>query len=285
MQIKFERVSADYQFGPVRTPLVLNNVNTSIPAGSFTAVIGHTGAGKSILLKVINGLLLPKEGTVRVGDFSIEPGKGQKGLKEIRKRVGMVFQFPESQLFAETVEKDICFGPMNFGMSEGEAKQKARKALQFVGLDEILLKRSPFALSGGQMRRVAIAGVLAMEPDILVLDEPGAGLDPDGKDEIMKMICSLHKEKGLTIVLVTHDMEDVARFAEDVIVMESGKSVFHGKVRELFNNDDLIKNWNLDYPEARKFQIKLEERLGRKLPRLCMTKEELAETLIEVGLV
>lgn len=285
MQIKFERVSADYQFGPVRTPLVLNKVNTTILSSSYTAVVGHTGAGKSSLLKVINGLLLPKEGKVYVGKYSIEPDKGQKGLKEIRKSVGMVFQFPESQLFAETVEKDICFGPMNFGMSEKEAKQKALEALHLVGLDESVLHRSPFALSGGQMRRVAIAGVLAMEPEILVLDEPGAGLDPDGKEEIMKLIYNLHQEKGLTIILVTHDMEDVARFAENVIVMDTGKIVFHGKVRELFSNDDNIKQWNLDYPEARKFQLKLEERLGRKLPNLCLTKEELLDALIEVGLV
>jgi len=285
MQIKLDKVSADYQFGPVRTPKVLNEVNLNIPDGSFTAVIGHTGAGKSSLLKVLNGLLMPKEGTVFVGPHSIFPGKDQKSLKEIRKMVGMVFQFPESQLFAETVEKDICFGPINFGVSEEEARIRAKEAIRQVGLEPSLLDRSPFSLSGGQKRRVAIAGILAMAPDILVLDEPGAGLDPDGKEEIMDLLYRLHKEKGLTVLLVTHDMEDVAKFAENVVVMEKGKVVYHGSARELFGDEEKMKSWNLDYPEARKFQILLEKKLGYQLPRPCLTLEELSDVLIEVGLV
>ena len=181
MQIIFENVTADYELGPLRSPLVLKSVDLSLNSGSFTAVIGHTGAGKSSLLKTMNGLLLPVEGKVTIGDTIITPNKNKKNLKNLRKKVGMVFQFPESQLFAETVEQDICFGPLNFGVPLEEAKETTRKVIEQVGLEKEILSKSPFSLSGGQKRRVAIAGILAMEPDVLVLDEPGAGLDPNGK--------------------------------------------------------------------------------------------------------
>jgi len=177
MEIRIENVSADYQVGPIRNQDVLHDVDVNIQSGSFTAVIGYTGAGKSSLLKAMNGLLLPTQGSVKIGTDIIKPEKNKEALKSIRKRVGMVFQFPESQLFAETVEKDICFGPLNFGVPLEEAKTRTMEAIEQVGLPQEILDKSPFSLSGGQKRRVAIAGILVMKPDILVLDEPGAGLD------------------------------------------------------------------------------------------------------------
>ena len=177
MEIKFKDVSADYQIGPIRSERVLDSCNLTIKSGDFTAVIGHTGAGKSSLLKAMNGLLVPIKGSVKVGDTLIDV-QHKKAAKSISKRVGMVFQFPESQLFAETVEKDICFGPMNFGVPLESARKIAKDTLEQVGLNQSILSKSPFSLSGGQMRKVAIAGILAMKPDVLVLDEPGAGLDP-----------------------------------------------------------------------------------------------------------
>lgn len=284
MQIILDRVSTDYVLGPIRSPLVLQSVDLVVNPGSLTAVVGHTGAGKSSLLKVMNGLLLPTEGTVTVGDTTINAEKNKKALKMVRKKVGMVFQFPESQLFAETVEQDICFGPLNFGKTIEEAKEIAKDILKQVGLAEEILSKSPFSLSGGQKRRVAIAGILAMQPDILLLDEPGAGLDPKGKKEILSLIKSWHYERGLTTLLVTHDMNDVARYAEDVIVMEKGKIVIHDKTRRVFTNTSQLEKLHLDLPDARRFQLEIEEKLGIKLPKVCLTTEELADVLIEVGL-
>lgn len=285
MEIIFDRVSADYQIGPIRTPLVLHDVNVKLASGSYTAVVGYTGAGKSSLLKAMNGLLIPIQGQVKIGSDLIKQDHNKNALKSIRKKVGMVFQFPESQLFAETVEKDICFGPLNFGVSLEDAKEVAKKVIQQVGLSVDVLEKSPFSLSGGQKRRVAIAGILAMEPDILVLDEPGAGLDPSGKKEIMDLISSWHKERGLTTVLVTHDMEDVISYADEVIVMEKGTIVFHDTAQVLFSNTEQVEKWHLDAPDARRFQLELEKKTGITLNRICLTVEDLADALIEVGLV
>ncbi|MEQ6377179.1 energy-coupling factor transporter ATPase [Bacillaceae bacterium S4-13-58] len=285
MQITFTGVTADYVIGPIRTPRVLDSIDLVLPPNSFTAVIGHTGSGKSSLLKVMNGLLIPCEGEVKVGNLIINQQKDKKALKNVRKKVGMVFQFPESQLFAETVEKDICFGPMNFGKSMDEARKIAYDVIKLVGLEPDILSKSPFSLSGGQKRRVAIAGVLAMEPDVLVLDEPGAGLDPKGKKEIMGLLTFWHKERNLTTVLVTHDMDDVARYANDVLVMDHGKVVMHGPVREIFREVEKLKQWNVDVPNARKLQLSIEEEMGVRFSKTCLTVEELADELIEVGLV
>jgi energy-coupling factor transport system ATP-binding protein len=285
MEIKIENVSADYQVGPIRNPFVLHDVDVSIQSGSFTAVIGYTGAGKSSLLKTMNGLLIPTKGQVKIGTDIIKRDNNKEALKSIRKKVGMVFQFPESQLFAETVEKDICFGPLNFGVPLEEAKNLAKEVIEQVGLTKEILDKSPFSLSGGQKRRVAIAGILVMNPDILVLDEPGAGLDPSGKKEIMDLLSSWHTKRGMTTVLVTHDMDDVVHYADDVIVMEKGTVVFHDSVQRLFSNDEKVEKWHLDVPVARRFQIKLENQTGVKLNSVCLTVEELADALIEVGLV
>ena len=204
MDIRFEQVDFTYQPNTPFEHRALFDINLAIKEGSFTALIGHTGSGKSTLLQHLNALLKPTKGTVNIGERVITPQTDNKNLKPIRKKVGIVFQFPESQLFEETVEKDIAFGPKNFGVSLEEANQIAKDTLKLVGLDESYLERSPFDLSGGQMRRVAIAGVLAMQPEVLVLDEPTAGLDPQGRKEMMDMFWRLHKERGLTLVLVTH---------------------------------------------------------------------------------
>lgn len=285
MQINFKNVTADYQLGPIRTPGVLKSINLSLHPRSYTAVIGHTGAGKSSLLKAMNGLLLPTEGQVEIGENIITAENNKQALKEIRKQVGMVFQFPESQLFAETVEQDICFGPLNFGIPLKEAKKIAKDVIVQVGLDTSILSKSPFSLSGGQKRRVAIAGVLATQPKVLILDEPGAGLDPHGKKEILSLISSLHQNEGVTIVLVTHDMDDVALYAENVIVMEKGQVVMHDQVREVFSDQEWLNSLHLDVPEARHFQSKIELQTGIKLSQTCLTIDELQDGLMEVGLI
>ena len=225
MRITFEDVEYRYQANTPFEHLALHDVNLSLDSGSYTAIIGHTGSGKSTLLQHLNALIKPTKGRVIIGDRTIESNRKEKDLRSIRQKVGIVFQFPEHQLFDETVEKDICFGPMNFGVSEAEAKVLARKAIEQVGLSEDILPKSPFDLSGGQMRRVAIAGVLAMEPDVLVLDEPIAGLDPRGRNEIMDMFYQLHKNRGISMILVTHSMEDAAKYADEIVIMHQG-SVF-----------------------------------------------------------
>ncbi|MRH44974.1 energy-coupling factor transporter ATPase [Aquibacillus halophilus] len=285
MQILFDGVTADYQLGPIRSPRVLKSINLEVKPGSFTAIIGHTGSGKSSLLKAMNGLLIPSEGYVEVGNTIIKSSNNKRALKTVRKQVGMVFQFPESQLFGETVEQDICFGPLNFGVPLSQAKEIAKEVVQQVGLDPTILSKSPFSLSGGQKRRVAIAGILAMNPKVLVLDEPGAGLDPVGKKEILNLISSWHHERGLTTLLVTHDMDDVATYAENVIVMENGRIVMHDDKRSVFSNEQQLINWHVDVPDARRFQLKIEQEMGIKFGQVCLTTEELTEALIEVGLV
>ena len=262
MQIELKDVSANYQIGPIRKPNVLNSVNLTIESGTFTALIGRTGAGKSSLLKTLNGLLLPSTGSIRVGNTVIKSSNQKDAIRKIRKQVGMVFQFPESQLFAETVEKDICFGPLNFGVPLEEAKEKAKKVIDLVGLEPSILSKSPFSLSGGQKRRVAIAGILAMEPSVLVLDEPGAGLDPQGKKEIMSLISTWHQQEGLTTILVTHDMEDVALYADRVILMDQGKILKYEKTKKIFSDTELLESWGLEIPQARHYQRRIEQETG-----------------------
>ncbi|KYC86093.1 Energy-coupling factor transporter ATP-binding protein EcfA2 [Bacillus licheniformis] len=263
----------------MKTPferLAIYDVNAVIKEGSYVAVIGHTGSGKSTLLQHLNGLLKPTKGQIRLGEDVLEAGKKNKHLKALRKKVGIVFQFPEHQLFEETILKDIAFGPINFGMSREKAEEKAREMLKLVGLGAELSDRSPFELSGGQMRRVAIAGVLAMEPEVLVLDEPTAGLDPRGRKEIMDMFYSLHKQRNLTTILVTHSMEDAAAYADELIVMHKGTVKAKGTPRELFSRKDDIAALGLDLPETIKFQKRLEETLGITFKAPILTIEEAA---------
>ena len=245
MQIKFESVNHVYNANTPMEQRALYDINFEIKEGQFLSVVGHTGSGKSTLIQHMNGLLKPSSGSITIGEKVIKSDEKNKGLKEVRQHVGLVFQFPEYQLFEETVEKDIMFGPMNYGVSEDEAHQRARDVIQMVGLNESILEHSPFNLSGGQMRRVAIAGILAMNPDVLVLDEPTAGLDPQGQYEMMEMFNTLHKQYGKTIVLVTHDMNLVAEYAEEMIVMHRGVMKLKGTPQQVFKEVEALKRvWN-----------------------------------------
>lgn len=254
MDISLQKVEYRYQENSPFERLAIEDVSFDIPSGSYVAIIGHTGSGKSTILQHLNALITPSKGTIVIGDRRIEGGQKHKNLRSIRQKVGIVFQFPEQQLFEETVEKDICFGPLNFGISESEAKIRAVKALREVGLSEEFLMKSPFDLSGGQMRRIAIAGVLAMEPDVLVLDEPTAGLDPRGRREIMDMFYKLHKERNLTTILVTHSMEDAAHYADQIVIMNKGKVHRQGTPIEIFKDAEDLASIGLNVPEVVRFQ-------------------------------
>ncbi|MCS0656272.1 energy-coupling factor ABC transporter ATP-binding protein [Cytobacillus firmus] len=282
MDISLQNVEYRYQINTPFERLAIKDVSIDIPSGTFLAIIGHTGSGKSTVLQHLNALLKPTEGQVVIGNRMINPEKKQKNLKEIRQRVGIVFQFPEHQLFEETVEKDICFGPMNFGVTEEEAKKRARAAIGQVGLPEEILSKSPFDLSGGQMRRVAIAGVLAMEPDVIVLDEPTAGLDPRGRKEIMDMFYSLHGTRGLSTVLVTHSMEDASRYADQIVIMHNGEVYKKGIPEEIFSSPEGLLKLGLDVPEVVRFQLKMEKSLNVRLSRTCLTMDELTDEIAAV---
>lgn len=279
MEIKLQQVSYAYAAGTPFEKRALYDVDLTIPSGSYQAIIGHTGSGKSTILQHLNAILKPTSGTVQIGDKRIDAGQKPKELKSVRQRVGIVFQFPEHQLFEETVEKDIMFGPMNFGVPEEEARRRAHELVGLLGLPQQVLEKSPFDLSGGQMRRVAIAGVLAMDPEVLVLDEPTAGLDPRGRKEIMNLFARLHREKGLTTVLVTHSMEDAARYADRIAIMHSGKCVVEGTPQEVFAQTELLEDFRLELPQSVKLQRTIEEMTGHEFPTLYLTEEELAEAL------
>jgi len=246
--IKFNAVSHSYQINTPFEAQALHDVNLEINAGEILAIIGRTGSGKSTLIEHMNALLLPTSGTIQILDRKIRAGQKFKELKDIRSKIGIVFQFPEYQLFEETVLKDIMFGPLNYGQSISVAEISARKAAKTVGIDDELLTQSPFALSGGQMRRVAIAGILAMEPDVLLLDEPTAGLDPNGAYEIMKIFSALHRNHNTTIVLITHDMDLVSKYANKVVVMNSGKIVLEGSTHNILKQGSTFKNHGLFMP-------------------------------------
>ncbi|AXI32255.1 energy-coupling factor ABC transporter ATP-binding protein [Priestia megaterium] len=277
MDIIFKEVEHRYQVNTPFERIALHDLNLSIQSGTFLAVIGHTGSGKSTIIQHLNALLKPTAGEIQIGERTIKANRKEKNLKAIRQQVGVVFQFPEHQLFEETVEKDIAFGPMNYGVSEEEAKQKARELIKLVGLPEELLTRSPFDLSGGQMRRVAIAGILAMNPNVLILDEPTAGLDPRGRQEIMNMIHRLHKEKGLTTILVTHSMEDAAMYADELIVMNKGTIAMKGSPREVFGQHTQLKEYGLDFPESLRFMLKLQEKFQLEASDTVITFSEVVE--------
>lgn len=277
MGIVLKQVGYTYQPGTPFEGRALFDVNLSIPEGGYTAVIGHTGSGKSTLMQLFNGLNLPTEGTVIVDEFKLTNHSKPKEIKPLRQRVGLVFQFPESQLFEETVLKDVAFGPQNFGLSVKEAEQLAREKLALVGIPEELFDKNPFYLSGGQMRRVAIAGILAMNPHILVLDEPTVGLDPKGRQELMSLFKSLHLS-GLTIVLVTHLMDDVADYADLVYVLEKGQIVISGLPSDIFQEVALLEKKQLGVPKITRFAQNLLEK-GLDLPRLPITIQEFVEML------
>ncbi|MFC6294265.1 energy-coupling factor ABC transporter ATP-binding protein [Lactiplantibacillus daoliensis] len=279
MAIDFKQVDFTYQPGTPFETKALTDINLTIPDGSYTALIGHTGSGKSTLLQHLNALLKPTSGTVTIGERVITPATSNKDLKSLRQQVGIVFQFPENQLFEETVVKDIAFGPQNFGVSETEALETAEKMLTLVGLDKSLLDRSPFDLSGGQMRRVAIAGVLAMQPKILVLDEPTAGLDPQGRLDMMEMFARLRREQGLTVVLVTHQMDDVANYADHVIVMDQGRVVKTGTPQEIFKDPQWLVEHQLGLPKTTAFAQQLMAK-GLQFNPIPLTEDQLAAALV-----
>ena len=275
MGITLENVCYIYQNGTPFASTALSDVSITIKDGSYTALIGHTGSGKSTILQLLNGLLVPTDGEVRVFDTLITPTSVNKEIRQIRKQVGLVFQFAENQIFEETVLKDVAFGPQNFGVSREEAETIAREKLALVGIDESLFERSPFELSGGQMRRVAIAGILAMEPRILVLDEPTAGLDPIGRKELMNLFKKLHQD-GITIVLVTHLMDDVAEYADQVYMMEKGRLVKSGEPSFVFQDIDFMEKIQLGVPKITRFAQKLIKR-GATFKQLPITIEEFKE--------
>lgn len=278
MPIAFEHVSHVYGADTPFAYTALSDVSLEIPEGKMTAIIGETGSGKSTLVQHLNALLLPSEGTVKVLDKEIKAGTEPKGLKALRGRVGLVFQFPEYQLFEETVLKDVAFGPKNFGISEEEAQQKARKALKLVDLDESYYQRSPLELSGGQKRRVAIAGILAMDPEVIVLDEPTAGLDPKGTVEMMELFRMLNQKYGKTVLIVSHDMEQVFRYCDEVIVMSHGKPRIHTSVHAFFKDGSLCRSMNILPPALIRFKEKLREE-GFEIGDDVWTMDEMAAVI------
>ena len=278
MPIEVRHLTHTYSEGSAFQATAIRDVNLTIEDGEFVAVIGHTGSGKSTLVQHLNGLLKPTEGQVLV-DGEDMFGEGVDKRK-IRQKVGLVFQYPEYQLFEETVAKDIAFGPKNQGLSPEEIDRRVRTAMAHVHLDyDKYAERSPFELSGGQMRRVAIAGVLAMEPKVLILDEPTAGLDPRGRDRILGMIRDLHAEGGVTVIMVSHSMDDVARLATRLVVMSKGELVATGTPREIFRQVDMMESIGLGVPEAARLCALLRQR-GVKLPDDLYTPEELRDSLL-----
>ena len=278
MSIKLTNVFHTYSKGTPFERRALNDVSLEISKGEFVAIIGQTGSGKSTLVQHLNGLLKPTEGKAFIDEVDLS-GKGTE-VKAARQQVGMVFQYPEHQIFAETVFEDIAFGPRNKGFNEDEVAKQVREAMAFVGLDyDTYAQRSPFQLSGGQMRRVAIAGVVAMNPDYLVLDEPSAGLDPRSRNAVFKEILELHKSRGIAIVLVTHSMEEAAKYADRMLVINGGKVMFDGKPMEIFRNhsQELIAV-GMDVPQVFKLADLLRQR-GLQLPENIKDEQALIKAI------
>ncbi len=270
MGIKIRNLEYIYMQGSPFEKEALSDINLDIADGEFVGLIGHTGSGKSTLIQHLNGLLVPQSGEIEVNGKSTKE-KGVQ-LKELRQEVGLVFQYPEHQIFEETVYKDVAFGPKNMGLSENEVHERVVEALTYVGLDDSYYELSPFELSGGQRRRVAIAGVLAMRPKTLILDEPAAGLDPAGREEILTQIRALYLKSKMTVILVSHSMEDVARIASRIIVMNNGKIAMDGKVSEIFSRGEELKNMGLDVPQVSALASELIKR-GVKLDSNIYTIE------------
>lgn len=249
MSIIIEKLNHIYDIGSPFETNALNSVSLQIEKGDFVGLIGHTGSGKSTLIQHMNGLLKPTSGKILINGFDITSSKAK--LSEIRKKVGLVFQYPEYQLFEETVEKDVAFGPNNLGIEPEEVNRRVKESLEMVGLDyEEIRDKSPFELSGGQKRRVAIAGVIAMKPEVLILDEPTAGLDPKGRDEILEQILALHAKQGITVILVSHSMEDIARYVRKIFVMDGGSLVLAGEPAEVFSHVEQLEEIGLAAPQV-----------------------------------
>ena len=279
MKIEIKNLTHIYKQGTPFEKKALDDINLTVNDGEFVGLIGHTGSGKSTLIQLLNGLLKPSSGEVFIGEENIF-SKGVD-LKEVRRKVGLVFQYPEYQLFEETVYKDIAFGLKNYKVPENEIEEKIKTAARLVGLDEELLQSSPFDLSGGQKRRAALAGVVAMEPEILILDEPAAGLDPFGRELIFREIQNLHREKKLTVILVSHSMEDIARFADRIVVMHEGKVLMDGVPAEVFAKEEELNNAGLDIPQVTRILNSI-RKMGYDIRDDIFTVEEAARELIKL---
>lgn len=275
MELKLENVSYTYNPGTAYEIQGIKNVNLTFHKDTFYAIIGHTGSGKSTLLQLMNGLLSPTEGRVLLDNQDVHD---KFPIKKLRSRVGLVFQYPEYQLFEDTVLKDVCFGPKNLGCTPEEQQMRAKYSLSLVGIPEELYDKNPFNLSGGQKRRVAIAGILAMKPDILVLDEPTAGLDPEGREQILGLMKQLQQQDDLGIVMVSHQMEDVAEYAEETIVVNHGEIVLSGKTEQVFAHEKELLEIGLELPFSMRMKRLLGER-GIELP-VCLNKEQLATAIV-----
>ena len=279
MSIRLENINYKYSPGTAYERHALKDISLEIPQGQFVGIIGHTGSGKSTLIQHMNGLMKATEGHLYFEDEDIYAPKYD--MKKLRSQVGLVFQYPEHQLFEESVLKDVCFGPSNQGLSPEECRERALDALQLVGLKEKYYDQSPFELSGGQKRRVAIAGVLAMEPRVLILDEPTAGLDPQGRDEILDQIAELHHRTEMTIVLVSHSMEDVAKYVDRIIVMDHGRKRFDGRPREVFSHYMELEQIGLAAPQVTYIMNELKEK-GFDVDTEAITVEEAASEILRV---
>ena len=280
MSIEVRHLSHVYGEGSVLRATALDDLSFTIKAGEFVGIVGHTGSGKSTLVQHLNGLLKPTSGQVLVDGEDLNGDKTDR--RALRQRVGLVFQYPEYQLFEETVAKDIAFGPKNQGLGKEEIDRRVRQAMEQVHLDyEQYAEKSPFELSGGQMRRVAIAGVLAMEPSILILDEPTAGLDPRGRDRILTMLEELREKENMTLLMVSHSMEDMARLASRLLVISGGKLVADGTPREIFSHPEKMRAIGLDVPESAMLCEALREK-GYDLPSDLFRPEELKEHLLRL---
>ena len=277
--IEIENLSHIYNPGTAFARTALDEINLSIAAGEFMGIIGHTGSGKSTLIQHLNALLKPTEGRILLEGEDIHGDKSR--LKIIRQRVGLVFQYPEHQLFEATLYKDVAFGPSNMGLSESEIDARVKEALQLVGIPEEIHEKSPFELSGGQKRRAAIAGVLAMKPDVLILDEPTAGLDPAGRDAILNQIDAMHKAVGNTVILVSHNMEDISRLADRIIVMARGKIVLAGAPEEIFSQSEKLISVGLAAPPIAVLMDELRKE-GYNLPESIFTVEAAAEAILKL---
>ena len=279
MSLKLENVNYVYSEGTAYQIQALKNINLEIKDGQFIGVIGHTGSGQSTLIQHLNGLVNASSGAIYFNGKNIYD-EGYN-FRELRSHVGLVFQYPEHQLFEATILDDVCFGPKNQGLSKEETVSRAKEALESVGIPEKLYDQSPFDLSGGQKRRVAIAGVLAMRPEVLILDEPTAGLDPAGRDEILDLIARMHRERKITVILVSHSMEDVAKYVERIIVMNHGQVMFDGTPREVFHHYKELEQVGLAAPQVTYLMHELKEK-GLDVNTEATTVAEARESLLEV---
>ena len=277
MSIKLEHINYIYGEGTAYEKHALKDINLEIPDGQFVGIIGHTGSGKSTLIQHLNGLIKATSGVIYYNGENIY-AEGYS-MKELRSHVGLVFQYPEYQLFEADVLSDVCFGPKNLGLSEEEVKMRSLEALHQVGLKEKYYDKSPFDLSGGQKRRVAIAGILAMQPEVLILDEPTAGLDPKGRDDILDQIAKLHKERGITVILVSHSMEDVAKYVDRIVVMDHGCMKFDGEPKKVFEHYKELESIGLSAPQVTYVMQDLKEK-GLDVDVHAITVEEAKQSIL-----